>query len=66
MQVRYQAALHTELTTLQCVLGIAIVGAPGRIRTGDQLVNSQLRYRCATPEHSSNYSDFIYYRQGEN
>ena len=41
-------------------------GSGGRIRTGDQLVNSQLRYRCATPEHSSNYSDFIYYRQGEN
>ena len=37
MQVRYQAALHTELTTLQCVLGIAIVGAPGRIRTGTPL-----------------------------
>ncbi len=25
-------------------------GSGGRIRTYDQLVNSQLRYRCATPE----------------
>ena len=27
------------------------LGSGGRIRTGDQLVNSQLRYRCATPEY---------------
>ena len=26
-------------------------GSGGGIRTRDQLINSQLRYRCATPEY---------------
>ena len=26
------------------------IGSGGWIRTSDQLINSQLRYRCATPE----------------
>ena len=26
-------------------------GSGDWIRTSDQLINSQLRYRCATPEH---------------
>lgn len=31
-------------------------GSPGRIRTYDQLVNSELRYRCATGEYGWEYS----------
>ena len=51
MQVRYQAALHTELTTLQCVLGIAIVGAPGRIRTGTPLSELEVLSLLCLPFH---------------
>ena len=29
------------------------IGSGGWIRTSDQLINSQLRYHCATPERSS-------------
>ena len=29
------------------------LGSGGWIRTSDQLINSQLRYHCATPEQSS-------------
>ena len=28
------------------------IGSGGWIRTSDQLINSQLRYHCATPERS--------------
>ena len=42
-------------------------GSGGRIRTGDQDVNSVLRYRCATPDQKNVYfSDVrILYRNGE-
>lgn len=30
--------------------GLGIPGSPGRIRTCDTLINSQLRYHCATGE----------------
>ena len=29
------------------------IGSGGWIRTSDQLINSQLRYRCATPERET-------------
>ena len=29
------------------------IGSGGWIRTSDQLINSQLRYHCATPERST-------------
>ena len=32
------------------------IGSGGWIRTSDQLINSQLRYHCATPEQSSAHS----------
>ena len=32
---------------------IVLIGSGGWIRTSDQLINSQLRYHCATPEWSS-------------
>lgn len=32
---------------------ISIRGSRGRIRTDDQLVNSELRYRCATRENKN-------------
>ena len=34
----------------QLSLMLILSGSGGGIRTHDQLVNSQLRYRCATPE----------------
>ena len=33
--------------------GFDLLGSGGWIRTSDQLINSQLRYHCATPEWSS-------------
>lgn len=33
-------------------------GSRGEIRTRDQLINSQLRYRCATREYSTYFSAF--------
>jgi hypothetical protein len=30
-------------------------GSPGKIRTCDQLINSQLRYRCATGEQGKKF-----------
>ena len=29
---------------------VSLIGSGGWIRTSDQLINSQLRYHCATPE----------------
>jgi hypothetical protein len=39
------------LRALQIYINIQENGSPGRIRTSDQLINSQLRYRCATGEN---------------
>lgn len=40
-------------------MGLAFFhGSGGGIRTRDQLINSQLRYRCATPEYYGYYTDF--------
>ena len=35
-----------------CKDSSALIGSGGWIRTSDQLINSQLRYHCATPELS--------------
>ncbi len=35
-----------------CGLKRVFNGSGGWIRTSDQLINSQLRYHCATPEHA--------------
>ena len=44
-----------------------LTGSGGWIRTSDQLINSQLRYHCATPERGENsayYIIFLFDAQG--
>ena len=40
------------------------IGSGGWIRTSDQLINSQLRYHCATPEQSSDGYYIIFRSRG--
>lgn len=49
-------ALLNDKRTLPCPL--VLLGSPGRIRTYNQLVNSELRYHCATGECRDEYSGF--------
>ena len=43
---------ENEKRPLKKAFSRLLIGSGGWIRTSDQLINSQLRYHCATPELS--------------
>ena len=51
---------NKKIRFLRRILSL-LIGSGDWIRTSDQLINSQLRYRCATPERVVGVKYIIYY-----